>query len=390
MAAGIAVAGCSGTSRPPGPAAPFRIGATVDLSGPLAAYGRAFSAAWHAYFDTLDAHGGVRGQPVELEILDDGGVPARQTANFRAFEGRGALLVSGITLSDTCALLAASAAAAHLPELCTTIPAALAVAPPPYVYSMSDPETMWVRAVVRVIDQQVHMAAPRVATILPEAAGLQDMGDAFEATAAARGWTVVATQSVPLEHLTDVSGPVATVLAAHPDAVLTDIASVGAVPMVRQLRAGGFTGPIIMGNADYATMAALRDPQLYQIWPTALVDPSSSLPSVQTMVHALADQGVTGTSAVNSLAIPLEYLGATLVARALGSCVSPCTPSRLDAALKTSGVNVPGLSVGTFGYSPGRNVPSTQVDVVAWDARAGAPRPWATRVPAVQPFVVAP
>jgi branched-chain amino acid transport system substrate-binding protein len=390
LAAGSMLAACSNADPGPARGAPYRLGATVDLSGPLAAYGKGFVAAWQGYLDEVNARGGVAGHRVELTVLDDGSEPARQTANMRELLADKVLLVSGITVSDTCALLSSSLSKARVPELCTTIPATLAVAPPPFVFGMSNPETMWVRAMTQVIQQEVQSADIRVATILPDVAGLQDMGDAFAAAAAAQSWTVAATETVPLASLADVHAQVAAVLAAKPDAVVTDIASVGAIPMVQQLRAGGFTGPVVMGNADYAVLAGLKDPSVFQIWPTDVVDPASSSTAVQSMVRALASQGVTGVEALNSVAIPIEYLGAAMVVKALQGCADACTPTALDASLGTTSLSLTGLTVGHYGYDAHRNVPNTSVDVYHWDTAAGVPREYLSEVPAVQPFPIGP
>ncbi|HUY64683.1 MAG TPA: ABC transporter substrate-binding protein [Acidimicrobiales bacterium] len=384
----VALAACSSPRppAPPGSATPYVLGATVDLSGPLAAYGRGFEAAWNGYFDAVDALGGIDGHRVQLDILDDASVPARQVANMRTLLARKVLLVSGITVSDTCALLAPSLSAAHVPELCTTIPATLAVAPPPYVFSMSDPETMLVKAVDHVIETKVHASSVRVATVLPDVAGLTDMGDALAADAAARGWNTVASQVVALSSLSDVAAQAAAVLRAHPDAVVSDIAETGAVPLVRDLRAGGFTGPVVFGNADYPTLATLQDPGVFQVWTAQVADPDSTAPAVRALVSALGTQGVSGVASVNALDIPVEYLGAALAAKALAACQAPCTARGVDQALANTEVNLSELSAGQYGFQPGRNVPVADVDVYAWNPAAAEPRPWATDLPAVQPF----
>ncbi|MHB8680687.1 MAG: ABC transporter substrate-binding protein [Acidimicrobiales bacterium] len=386
----LGLTACSGSPPPPPSTSPYLVGATVDESGPLAAYGHGFAQAWMGYFDRLNAHGGIHGHPVRLEILDSASNPVKQLADMHTLLAAKVLAVSGITVSDTCLLLAPSMSRAHVPELCTTIPATLALAPPPYVYAMSDPETMWVKAVSQIVATEVHMAAPRVATILPDVAGLHDMGAAFDADAASRNWTVVANQTVPLAQLSDVGAQVQAVLAARPDAVVTDIASVGAIPMVQQLRAGGFTGPIVMGNSDYPTLAALKDPELFQIWATQVVDPSSAEPGVREMVEALGAQGVSGVSALNALDIPVEYMGASLLAKALAGCPGVCSARELDQVLASTVLDVAGLTVGSYGFSPGRNVPVDAVDVYHWDPSADAPRLWASNLPAVQPFPTSP
>jgi branched-chain amino acid transport system substrate-binding protein len=58
------------------------IGTSLPLSGPAAAYG-AIAYGTKAYFDYVNAHGGVYGRKLSLDILDDGYDPARTVANVK-------------------------------------------------------------------------------------------------------------------------------------------------------------------------------------------------------------------------------------------------------------------------------------------------------------------
>ncbi|MHB8328387.1 MAG: hypothetical protein ACYDD6_01955 [Acidimicrobiales bacterium] len=53
-------------------------------------------------------------------------------------------------------------------------------------------------------------------------------------------------------------------------------------------------------------------------------------------------------------------------------------------------MDLPGLTVGQYGFSPGLNVPNGALDVYAWDTASGAPRLLASNLPAVQPFPLSP
>lgn len=54
----------------------IKIGQTMPYSGPLSAYG-AIGKAEAAYFDKVNAEGGVNGRKIRLISLDDGFNPAR-------------------------------------------------------------------------------------------------------------------------------------------------------------------------------------------------------------------------------------------------------------------------------------------------------------------------
>lgn len=58
------------------------IGTSLPLSGPAAAYG-VIAYGSKAYFDYVNAHGGVYGRKLKLSILDDGYDPARTRANVQ-------------------------------------------------------------------------------------------------------------------------------------------------------------------------------------------------------------------------------------------------------------------------------------------------------------------
>jgi branched-chain amino acid transport system substrate-binding protein len=58
------------------------IGTSLPLSGPAAAYG-AIAYGTKAYFDYVNAHGGVYGRKVKLSILDDGYNPSRTVSNVQ-------------------------------------------------------------------------------------------------------------------------------------------------------------------------------------------------------------------------------------------------------------------------------------------------------------------
>jgi ABC-type branched-subunit amino acid transport system substrate-binding protein len=61
----------------------LRLGQTADLSGPQAAPVKETTAAARAYFDKVNAQGGVNGRKIVLESLDDGFDPKRSVENAK-------------------------------------------------------------------------------------------------------------------------------------------------------------------------------------------------------------------------------------------------------------------------------------------------------------------
>jgi branched-chain amino acid transport system substrate-binding protein len=92
-------AGDSGASASPPSGEPIKIGGIASLTGP-AVFPEASQAA-QAYFDFVNANGGINGSPVEYIVEDDGGDPAKAAQAAKAlveddgvvaFGGEGSLL----------------------------------------------------------------------------------------------------------------------------------------------------------------------------------------------------------------------------------------------------------------------------------------------------------
>jgi branched-chain amino acid transport system substrate-binding protein len=87
-AAALALAGCSprgGEAEPEaGDDSPIVIRGSWPLSGPLAAIGQAAGGAT-AYFEAVNADGGIDGRPIDFEVLDDAYDPARLVSNNKEF-----------------------------------------------------------------------------------------------------------------------------------------------------------------------------------------------------------------------------------------------------------------------------------------------------------------
>lgn len=73
-------------------AAPIKIGMSSALSGPAAQLGLGMRAGIQAYFNKVNADGGIEGRPLELVALDDGYEPPRAASNMRQLIDRDQVL----------------------------------------------------------------------------------------------------------------------------------------------------------------------------------------------------------------------------------------------------------------------------------------------------------
>lgn len=88
MLSGAMLTGVSGLARAQGAATPgvtdreIKIGQTLPLSGPAAGYG-AVGKAMSAWFDLVNAEGGVNGRQLKLVFGDDGFSPPKTLEQVR-------------------------------------------------------------------------------------------------------------------------------------------------------------------------------------------------------------------------------------------------------------------------------------------------------------------
>ncbi len=86
----LAVAGCGSSSTSTSSAggkssSPIKIGISLSLSGDYAADGQAFQQGYTLWADQVNAHGGLLGHPVKLDITSDASDPTQVVTNYQKF-----------------------------------------------------------------------------------------------------------------------------------------------------------------------------------------------------------------------------------------------------------------------------------------------------------------
>lgn len=77
-------ASAEGPATPPAPVASWRIGMSAAFTGQAQALGNGMKDGVSAYFEVVNAKGGVHGKPLELVAKDDAYEPAKTAPNMRA------------------------------------------------------------------------------------------------------------------------------------------------------------------------------------------------------------------------------------------------------------------------------------------------------------------
>jgi len=78
-----AVAGCGGSSSGATNTTPIKIGFTVSLTGDFSADGKAIEQGYQLWADNVNAHGGILGRQVQLDMLDDASDPNQTTTDYQ-------------------------------------------------------------------------------------------------------------------------------------------------------------------------------------------------------------------------------------------------------------------------------------------------------------------
>lgn len=114
-AASIALVGCAPTTSAgggdaSGDAAPVKVAMITSQSGPLAAYGEAYTAGFEAGLDyATDGTGAVDGRELDIEWLDDQGNPDTAVSLAKDVIGQGTQIIAGTVVSGIATALAEQA-----------------------------------------------------------------------------------------------------------------------------------------------------------------------------------------------------------------------------------------------------------------------------------------
>jgi branched-chain amino acid transport system substrate-binding protein len=76
------IAACGGSSSAAGNTTPIKIGFTLSLTGDFSADGKAFQQGYQLWADYVNAHGGILGRKVVLDMLDDASNPDTVTTDY--------------------------------------------------------------------------------------------------------------------------------------------------------------------------------------------------------------------------------------------------------------------------------------------------------------------
>jgi len=352
------------------------IGFSDALSGAVAVYGTQARDTMKAYFDQVNAHGGVNGEKIDFIPLDDQASTSTSASNtVELITQDKAIAVMGDTLTSTCAASTPIAEQYKVALICNNIDPAQANPVQQYAFGTGALALQAVNPEVALTKKLVAGKKPRIAVITSDTPGDVAYNKAEAAAVKAQGWTVSDNEEIPLSTV-DTSPFSAKVISSKPDIVwLTALSSVQP-PFVQALRNSGINVPILVPQTtgSYLSLQTIAAPSFYILDGSAFVTPSTTGAGAQAYVKLMKSVGVTSAAALNGASNRVQaYLAAVAVVDALKACGKSCTATSLASSLQTVKLNEPGLT-SNFAWSATSHVAVTGLDAWHWNTSASQPQ----------------
>jgi branched-chain amino acid transport system substrate-binding protein len=349
---------------------PYKIGMSIDLTGPIAFNGKIAAAGLETYVAKLNAEGGVNGRQIELTVADDASDQAKGKANAQRFADDGALAIFGFILTSVSAAVAPQAEADKIPIVGLGGLAELLSPPKPYYFSYELQAPKLADRILSYLDERAKadgIAKPKIAVMVVDLPSNRQIAARAAEGIAKRGWELVDTQYVAIAP-TDVTSQAASIKAANPDYVLMSHNDGGALVGVRGLRSAGVTVPVInqwAGSAD-ATLERLGDG--YLAFRTFISPTDDSVPAVAAVREAGQKHGYADL--MTNAYFTQGYVGGMILQKTLEKCGEcPSGEAFAQAMAQVGSIDSGGLS-GPLSVSEASHEFVDAVRFYTWDAAA--------------------
>jgi branched-chain amino acid transport system substrate-binding protein len=358
------LAACGGSGGGGGGDSEYQVGFNSDLSGRYSLNGVGQRDGFKAYFDYVNANGGLNGHKVNVTYLDDASDVTRGTTNTtQLMTGKRVSVVGGYILSNVCGAAAVLAATHKTPINCSALPDDLLNPVQPYVYTARMSQTQEALPMFTMAKKLVKSDKPRAAVIIYASAASVSLQKGLQSLVKSSGWELVANEQVPLNS-TDVSTQTAKIVAAKPDIVIGALFDPLAVSFMRGLKAANLSVPFVdYDGATYKSgLLALKDPNFY-VLSMNTIDGQGDRPGLVRYRAALQAAGAdAGTPFVNN-----GYLQALSIGEGLKSCGFPCSGEKLQAAFDAQNIDTAGFASGNLGYSKTSHEGMKAASFYVWD-----------------------
>jgi branched-chain amino acid transport system substrate-binding protein len=359
--------------------APYNVGFTSGLTGQFGAVGQGVRNGAEAYFNQVNASGGVNGHKIKLTALDDALDPNRGVANMIQLVTQDhAIAVIGFHDSVVADAVAPYAAQYKVPMLVATVDSSLVQPVKPYVYAITTQTADYAGAQVAEAKNLMakHSGTVRVGIITTsDSTALQEWSNDVNAMSKSLGWDVVASEISPQDAI-NAAPALEKIIAAKPNIL---IMALGTDPFLisamKQIQQAGATFPVVEYDAPaWTTLQSIGSHQLYYVSAIAYATSSATPQFVQDAAAAKVNP--------NAIYVSRGYLQAMVVTEALKMCGWPCSGSQLQAALDKVDVSTGGLIAGGIQYSASDHQAVHKMAGFQWYSGATEPVKVSSNLPA--------
>ncbi|HEX4220220.1 MAG TPA: ABC transporter substrate-binding protein [Acidimicrobiales bacterium] len=255
----MAMAATTGGSKQAWAGKVITLGAVFSTTGTGVAYGPQQVKGARLAVSQINAAGGIKGAVVHLVIDNDDSQPAQSALVMQSLiTSHNVLAVLGPTFSNSAAAAdpVANSLATPVLAVSNTGPGIVGSCAYPcsWIYRDSIGDATTIPANIGYYVKRAH---PHAAVVMYPSADPFGMSTGQIASQAFTSGGVDQVSSVTVADPTALSGPVQTALAAHPNVVaITGSSAAVAGALIKELRAQGFTGQILGGNAFNSPTAA--------------------------------------------------------------------------------------------------------------------------------------
>ena len=333
------------------------LGQTADFSGPQSVAVKETTAGATAYFNKINAEGGIRGRKIELRSLDDGFDPARSVENIKT-------LANDKSLSAFILSRGTANAEAMLPVLLELkIPLLGPVGgsqkmhfpPNRYLFNL---RTQTQTEVAKAIGQLSAQGVTRLAVVYTDDAFGNDAVQGFDKVMADRNLKPVARLSIERGSV-DVTQAVDRLAATNPQATLGICIAKACAALVKTMRSKGVTSQFV-SLANTSSSGYVKD--LGSVGRGVIVTQLFPYPAsrVSALAQELRDLAVS-SKFTPSYAAMEGMIAAKVMVEALKRAGDNPTPEKIVVALESfKNYDFGGFSVN---FGPGNRTGSEFVDL---------------------------
>lgn len=377
----IALAACSSGQPSTNPSSgakgqPYVLGFTSDFSSNFGYLGKGLQSGLNAYWDALNASGGINGHPVHMIALDDASQPDRGTANVtQLITQDGAIGIAGVMYSAICSAATPILTQYKVPEMCGVVSSDLVKPADPWVYATTTDQASYAAPQVEMAQQLMKTAGktdPKVAILYATgSAAIEQWATAVTSSAKGLGWNVVDTEKVP-QTAVDMSTQLTKIIAAKPDVLILGAGNdAWVLAGQKQLTAAGDPFPIVSYDVpSWTTVQKLQSKNFYYVSALAFAPKTTTQPGLQKFFDDASADGIDP----NGPYVIRGYLQAAIFKDALTRCGWPCSGEQLQKALDKTKLDTHGLIDGDATLTPTNHTPVVSLAAYQWLPGATAPK----------------